>query len=1303
MPDYRRPTRRRRAALSSIPLLFALLVALLPTQPPVALADHQPDPVDVTVAGSFQNEAGCSGDWQPDCGATRLIHDAAAGMWQGSFALPAGSYEAKVAINNGWDENYGQGGAQNGANIPFTVPAGGAPASFSYNPNTHVLTITVATSGSQPDNNVEWDGLRHDSRDLLYRTPGGAVPAGTPVTIRFRTFRDDVTAVTLRVYDLDANGQRLVPMELAARDVDCYQAGLEDETCDFWAATVDYATPNNIWYRFIVDDGTDRDFYGDNTAALDGGLGRVTDDPVDQSYALMFYDPAFAAPDWAPEAVIYQIFPDRFRNGDKQNDPRTGDARYDDPVVFLPWSTLPEGYCRNYADGDANCPWRFDDTPPETSPTKEQPRGRDYFGGDLKGVTKKLGYLKELGVNAIYFNPIFYAKSNHRYDTADYFQIDPYLGDLKDFEKLVKEAKKAGIRIILDGVYNHMSSDSDRFDRYRRYDTLGACESAASPYRAWFNFRAPAGAEPAPCAASTPGGDDTYYNGWFGFDSIPEIKKTNPEVQDYFLGNPNSVSRYWLREGAAGWRMDVMGDASFPNGYWEAFRDIVKQTDPEALIIGELWQKDSTLLRYLRGDRADTTMNYRLRDAVIGLLTPGSFDSKGFADSGRPIAPSEFANRLLSIKEDYADASFGSLMNLLDSHDTERLLWTLTPGAETRAEKEFDADNLANGKLRMRLASLIQLTMPGAPTIYYGDEVGVTGDDDPDDRRTYPWPDRGGRPDTAMLDHYRSLTRLRQALPALTGGDFSVLLADDAVDTVAYGRKIGSQAALVAINRGAAERTIEIPLAGYLPNGSTMRTRYGVNVDAGVVTVADGAARVTLPAMSGVLLVAENIDLTPPAAPTNARVTSEGDGRVEIAWDAVAGAVGYNVYRSPLNGGGWVALNAEPLAATGFVDTGLRNAQSYYYVVRALDPAGNESAASNEISALPRYVVGFAHLQWPPTLEHTISTTDRTGDVYGQVWIDGVTNQGGPTASLRAELGFGPDGSDPAGNAAWTWVAATFNGDVGNNDEWKASLLPEVVGQFDYAYRYSATNGRDWIYADLDGAGNGYSPDQAGSLTVLGSGDTAAPGAPDGLRVVSASPAGIALEWNVVNDPSLHGYEVRRADTAGGPYTTLALVTAGTGFVDTTVAEGQTYFYVVRAVDTSFNRSAPSSAVEATAALRTVTVIFNVTVPAGTDASGRTVHIAGFLDRLDGGLPQWNPGGVALQRVSDTLWRIALTGKETTQIEYKYALGAWDFVEKDGACGEIGNRQLTLSFGGDGTQIVNDTVGNWRNVAPCGN
>jgi glycosidase len=1115
------------------------------------------------------------------------------------------------------------------------------------------------------------------------------VPAGTPVKLRLRTFHNDVTAVKLRLFDVEANAQQLLPMSIAAEDVDCYQADLGDATCDFWQVTLPNGAPDNLWYRFVVTDGSDTDYYADDTAALDGGLGSVSDDVVDWSYALTVYKPGFTAPAWARDAVIYQVFPDRFQNGRKNNDPKTGDVRYDDPVLKLPWGTLPEGYCRNYEA--TSCPWRFDTTPPDWSPSREAPRGRDYMGGDLRGVDQQLDYLKALGVTAIYLNPIFDSGSNHGYDTQDYTRIDRYFGTLNDWQNLVKHANNRGIRVIVDGVFNHMSSDSPFFDRYHHYPALGACESLSSPWRDWFQFTT----SNIPCGT----GD---YTGWFGFDTIPVLQKSNPAVQSYFLTAQDAIAKLWLKRGAAGWRLDVSGDPSFPDGYWETFRSVVKGAKPDALTISETWQKDTALLRMLRGDRLDTTMNYRLRDAVIGLLTPhASFDSKGFPDSGHPLQPSEVAARLASIREDYPDAAYYSLMNLLDSHDTERLLWALTPGADNRAARELNAANLADGKKRMRLASLLQFTVAGAPTIFYGDEVGLTGDDDPDNRRTMLWAGTSTL-DPALRAHYQALAALRRTTPALRDGDIRFLLADDAAGAIAYGREAGDQAAVVALNRSGAQQEIEIPVSGFLPDGTSLAAALTVGTAAGGTSVSAGKLTVTLGPRSGVVLVTQGADLTPPAAPTGL-AASEGSGSVSLSWNAVSGAAGYAVYRSPLSGGGYLKVSGPSLTGTSFTDTGVQNGHRYYYVVRALDGPGNESASSNEVSALPHLQIGWSNLQWPPMLSHTISVTNRTANVYGQVWIDGVTSQPGPTPGLLAELGFGPDGSDPAGNAAWTWVEASFNVDAGNNDEFFASLLPDAVGTYDYAYRYSTTGGQDWVYADLDGSPNGYSPAQAGALTVVSSGDTSPPAVPTGLHVVSASPDGIALAWDAVaGDPTLYGYEVRRSSTAGGPYAIQALTTASE-YTDTDVEQGATYYYVVRSVDLSFNRSGDSAEVQAKAELRTVTLAFTVTVPATTDATGRSVYIAGTLDRLDGGLPQWDPGGVVLTRVDATHWAITLTGKEGTQIEYKYTLGSWDYVEKGAACEELANRQLTLTYGTTGTQAVNDTVANWRNVAPCGN
>jgi glycosidase len=1233
--------------------------------------------VIAVAPGSFQSELGCAGDWDPGCLRSWLQDADGDGVYRfETTALPPGSYETKVAINESWDENYGAGGSPGGANIPFTVNTPNSTVRFAYDASTHVLTVTVQSPGPTADNNVEWDGLGHDSRDTLYRTPGGAVPAGTPVKLRFRTFHDDVTSVKVRVYDLNASTQQLLPMTRAATDVSCYSAALAGKSCDFWQAEITRTKADNLWYRFVVTDGTDTDYYGDDTFALDGGSGSPTDEPVDISYSLMFFEPGFTTPAWTRNAVIYQVFPDRFRNGDAKNDPKTGDTRYDDPVLKLPWNTKPEGYCRSYADASgATCPWRYDAHPPAWSPTVEGPRGRDYMGGDLAGVTQKLDYLKDLGVNTIYFNPIFESKSNHGYDTANYRKLDKYFGKEKDWKDLTAAANARGIRIILDGVFNHMSSDSAFFDRYHHYDEVGACESTASQWRSWFTFTT----QNVPCTGSD-------YVGWFGFDSIPVLTKSLPAVQDYFVRGKKSVAVDWLSQGAAGWRLDVMGDSSFPNGYWETFRTSVKATDPNAVIIGELWQKDSTTLRYLRGDRADSTMNYRLRDAVLGLLAPQGFDGKGFGDSGRRLSPAEAASRLASIYEDYPRAVSYALMNLLDSHDTARLLWQLTPGQPTTADKELNAANVSEGKQRQRLASLIQFVLPGSPTIYYGDEVGVTGADDPDDRRTYPWADTGGTTDAALLAHYRGLSALRRAVPALGNASADTEFWSDARVLAVVRRDLGD-AAVAAVNGTFAPGAAAVPVS--VPDGTLFRTVWG---GTGTATVVDGKLPITVGPLSGVVLEAVG-DFAPPNAPTGLRVTDEGNGSASVAWNAVPGAAAYRVYRSPLSGGGYV--RAGETTGTTFADTGLRNARTYYYVVRALDSAGNESGGGNEVAAIPHASIGYAVVQWPKSISWTISI-DGTENVYGQVYVAGMTDANAPPAEIRAQGGFGPAGSSPAA-ASWTWLDAAFNTRAGSNYEYVTRLFPETTGSFEYAYRFSTDGGHSWVYGDADGVypGNGY--DHPAPLTVNASSDTTAPATPAGLHRVSSSPNAIEIAWTAVSgDASLYGYEVLRDGVQ------IARVT-GTSFVDATVDEGQTYAYAVRSVDRSVNRSAASASVSIKAELRIVTVTFEVTVPASTDATGRAVHIAGTLSRLQDGLPEWDPAATSLTRVDATHWRFVAHGYEGTQLEYKFTLGDWDHVEKDTACGEIANRQATLAYGTGGTQTVNDTVANWRNVAPCGN
>lgn len=1239
--------------------------------------------VIATAPGNFQSELGCPGDWQPDCLRSWLQDLDGDGVFTfATRSLPAGAYEVKVAISESWDENYGAGGVRNGPNIHFTVPFDGAEVRFEYNHSTHLL---VVRAGHGHDDNVEFFGLGHNSHDTLYRVPFGAITPGTELILRFRTYHNDVTSVQVRFFDTATNREFFQNMEVVASDVSCYDPAQPEESCDFWETFYTPTQPTTLYYRFIIKDGSATAYYDDDHFQ-NGGWGEATPHLEDDSYAVTVYNPDFEAIPWLQDAVVYQIFPDRFRNGRSSNDPSPLEPRYDyppdllDQIIVKGWDDLPEGHCRFYQNPAQTC--------------EEEPRGRDYFGGDLRGVTQRLNYLDDLGVTVIYFNPIFEAASNHAYDTQDYYSIDHFFGTQKDFEELVKHANRRGIRLVLDGVFNHVSSDSPYFDRYGHFDTLGACESLESPYRDWFFFRdVPAGS--GPCVGSDGQPNGATYSAWFGFDSLPVLNKSNPEVRELIYAGDNAVARYWLNQGASGWRLDVMGDPSFPADFWPAFRQAVKATRADAPIIGELWKKHE-VLAMVKGDMADTAMNYRFRNAILGFF--GEVDNKGFADDGqRDQPPSLFASKMMSIREDNPDASYYTLLNLMGSHDTKRVLWSLTPGVNNREEKEFNPANLAMGMQILKLATVVQMTMPGAPAIYYGDEVGITGDDDPDDRRTFPWKGEGAFGEGGNLDlknHTRALIHLRHDNPVFSRGELSFLLTDDANRTLAYLMRTADEAAVVAINRNPQPKTIHVDVSGRLPSLVSMVDALGAF---GEVTAHNGILTLEMPGLSAaVLLPLPGQDLRPPEAPQDLQ-SSEGDGQVGLSWADVANAALYRVYRSPVSRGGFVPI-AEVTSAS-FTDTDVVNGRLYYYAVSAIDSAGNESKLSEETSALPHYTIGWANLQWPPTITHTISAIHRTENIYGQVWIDGVTNQPGPTPGLRAQAGFGPRDSHPAGNPDWMWEEASFNVDVGNNDEFVASLLPEETGEFDYAYRYSTTNGRDWVYADLDGIA--YDSSRAGKMTVLPSDDVTPPPVPGGLRVVAVTATSVELAWDpVLDDPTLFGYEVLRSDISGGPYTMIARV-LDTAYRDQDVQTGSTYYYVVRSVDTSFNRSGNSEEVSAIPQRRTVNLTFNVTVPAHTP-EGSSVYLAGTLDRLDGDLPQWDPGGVVMTQVDDTRWTITLSGPEGTNLEYKYTLGLWDFVEKGAICEELSNRTLVLDYGVDGNQVVEDVVLNWRNIDPCG-
>ena len=1129
-----------------------------------------------------------------------------------------------------------------------------------------------------PDGKIDEAGLAHDSRSDTYRVPFGAVPAGTAVTLRLRATAGDLTDATVRVWD-DLQGlQALVPMTVVASDRTAGEHGY-----DYWQAVLRTSKqPTVLRYRFIASDGPTTRYVEDDPKTAsgggadegsDGGAGRVYAESPDASWQIDVYQPGFTTPEWAHGATVYQIFPDRFADGDPTNNPtpdatqgtagaavfRYGDV-YGNPVLVKAWGDKPEGYCRAYQG--VTC--------------TETPLGRDFFGGDLKGITSHLDDLKALGVTVLSLNPIFAAPSNHRYDTSSYSFIDPDLGTQQDFDTLVAEAKARGIGVLLDGVFNHVSSDSPWFDRARRFAELGACEAAGSAYRGWFTFREPKPDEPSPCAPTTTGGNDTYYTGLFGFDTIPELIE-QPAVQDMFTGT-EGVVRTWVKAGTAGWRLDVMDNLS--HGLMRKIRSAVKETNPDALVLGEQWLDSSA---WLLGDQADSTMNYRFRRAVIGLVNGDTADLDG-AIAG--LTPTQFTERMKGVQEDYPAAAWNALLNLVDSHDTTRILWTLAPGKDNPADKESVAA-LAEAKAKLRLVSTLQLTWPGMASIYYGTEAGLTGQDDPDDRRTYPW----GSIDTDLQGWYRTLGQARLSHVALRTGDLTFLAADDAAGTLAYLRRTDEEAAIVVLNLSAEPRTVTVDLAGRIPAGTALQDLLG---GPGATASADPLRVELAPHGSAVLVSAPGTDLAPTAAPGKPAV-SWGTGRVDVTWEAPGtDAHEYAVWRSILPGGGDELIGTTTQHT--FADTTVRNGMRYFYTVTARDLSGNESARSPEAAAWPQVELADARLDAPATISQPLSAVDPGVEIGALVspTIPGAAASG---VGIRAQLGIGDAAGVPA--KAYAWSDMTFAADADGSERFTGTVRPEALGAFNVVLRVSTDGGASWSYADRGGIVAG--PDAAWAYRV-GRGlalaatqgpDTTPPAAPAGGRVETVGDGYLVLAWDPVKDADLYRYEILRGPAAGGPYEPVGSALEPR-FTDNGAAKGSTFVYRVVAVDTSFNRSAPSAEIAAQADLRPVIVIFTVTLPADTP-KGDTIYIAGDFQG-------WNPSGTPMTKVDDRTWSITMPFKEGDAPQYKYTRGSWEAVEKDSGCGEIPNRTVAVEFGADGTMPVSDTVVKWRDVAQCG-
>ncbi len=535
-----------------------------------------------------------------------------------------------------------------------------------------------------------------------------------------------------------------------------FWAGMCGENDEFWELHFSATTPGLYFYHFELDTPWGKSFIK-NTG---NGCGDFTADGAE--FQQTVYDKHFKTPDFLKGGIIYQIFPDRFYNS-KSKKTDVPESR-----VMRKWGEEPF-----WNESQMNGLWN-----------------NDYFGGDLKGVEEKLDYIKELGVSCIYLNPIFEANSNHRYDTADYEKIDPLLGSEADLKSLCKKAKEKGISVILDGVFSHTGCDSKYFNMYGRYDGIGAYNSKESPYFSWYKF------------IDYP----SEYHSWWGIKLLPEVIEENESYRAFICGK-NGVLRKWLRCGISGWRLDVADE--LPDVFLDDLRKAVKEENENAVIIGEVWEDATNKFaygerrRYLLGEQLDSVMNYPFAEAVLNFVRYGGAES--------------FFNSVMSVVENYPPCALHVLMNHIGTHDTARAITRLAGenpdgyGRDWQHEHNILSESdYKKGISMMKTASLIQYTLPGVPSLYYGDEAGVQGMKDPFNRTCFPWKDINAE----LHKWYKRLGEIRNGCKAFRRGVFVPVYS--LYNTIAYKRVCEENEVLVAVNNSA--ETVDVPVGSEWDN-----------------------------------------------------------------------------------------------------------------------------------------------------------------------------------------------------------------------------------------------------------------------------------------------------------------------------------------------------------------------------------------------------------------------------------------------------------------------------------------------------
>lgn len=616
-------------------------------------------------------------------------------------------------------------------------------------------------------------------RDSRYKQPFGAVPCATEVTLTLRPLAsENFTTCTVLLYGEFANEHRAVALPCIGGD---------PERTIFTGSYTAFGESELIWYcfRFERKDGS-AVYLGKNGYCGEGEEVR---------WQQTVYDNTHKTPDWFGRGVTYQIFPDRFyRTSIPDPTGMTGDR-----VVHQRWNELMEYL------------------PDENGII----HNRDFFGGNLAGIVEKLDYLETLGVTTLYLCPIFEADSNHRYNTGDYEKIDPMLGTEEDFKTLCDEAHRRGMRVMLDGVFNHTGNNSRYFNALGQYPTLGAAQSKDSPYYDWYHFH------------TWP----TTYDSWWGIHTLPAVNESHSDYIDYIIENENSIIRRWLRAGADAWRLDVADE--LPDDFIRRIRTAMMVEKPDSFLLGEVWEDGSNKVaysqrrKYLLGHETHGLMNYPFRVSIIDYLRGG--DARWFMEN------------METIRENYPPAAFYSCMNMLGTHDNPRILTMLgtfpkeaPPTRTERAEYRVTDGEKFRGWRLLGIGAIVLYCFPGSPTIFYGDEAGMEGYEDPFNRGTFPW----GEEDPLLQKHFAQLGRLRNERKSLQCGSLRWLHAENHV--LAFERKHEDEVSVAITNVGDVEVVISVDWDGDLATDALTGQQF---------LTQNGEVTVQLAALDGVILI----------------------------------------------------------------------------------------------------------------------------------------------------------------------------------------------------------------------------------------------------------------------------------------------------------------------------------------------------------------------------------------------------------------------------------------------------------------